>query len=195
MTRIRRIYTDKTMIMLLNKSVFLIIFCSLLVLLAEAQPTPGKEKIVIRFPTEYRWKSKKIPKDTKAIRGFEYIVQGKDTENAPVKTVTVTTIDRRYYPMKAEGSPEEKWEYEKADCPEATLEIVDKRTTEGRTAILYAIKGIRPSGGGCGEGILLTYVAEGPTAFHTMELTIPETRFTPELYEQWCNVLLQSRIE
>lgn len=160
-----------------------------------AQPTPGKEKIVISFPSEYRWKSRKIPKDTKAIRGTEYMVRGKDAEHAPVQTVTVTTIDRRYYPMKAEGSPEEKWEFEKSDCPDAALEIVDKQVNNGRTAILYAIKGNRPPGGLCGEGNLLIYVAEGPTAFHTVELTIPQAQFTPERFEAWCDTLLQSRIE
>src|SRR3546814_9856664 len=86
---------------------------------AHAQIKPGEEKIVVDLPTEYRWKSKKIPKDTKGIRGTAYTVSGSAADDAPVKQVTVTTIDRRYYPMKAEGSPEEKWTYEKSGCPEA----------------------------------------------------------------------------
>src|SRR5690606_24588218 len=110
-----------------------------------AQPTPGKEKIVINFPGEYRWKSAKIPKDTKGIRGTAYTIRGIGVEKIPVKTVTVTTIDRRYYPMKALGMPEEKWEFEKAGCPEASLDIVDKKTVDGRTSILYAIKATKSS--------------------------------------------------
>jgi len=160
-----------------------------------AQPTPGKEKIVISFPGEYRWKSAKIPKDTKGIRGTAYTVRGREAEEAPVKTVTVTTIDRRYYPMKALGTPEEKWEFEKAGCPEASLDIVDKKTVDGRMSILYLIKATKSSDGACGSTALLTFVAEGPTALHTVELAIPQDHLTPELQQQWCEALLQSQIE
>src|SRR5690554_6634821 len=162
--------------------IFRITVCLLLfAFLAKAQPTPGKEKLIVTFPTEYRWKSKKIPKDTKAIRGTEYTVRGKNSEGAAVQTVTITTIDRRYYPMKAEGSPEEKWTYEKAGCPDALLDIVDKKIVEGRTAILYAINSTKLPDGECGSVTLVTYVVEGPTALHTIELAIPEIQLTPEL--------------
>lgn len=162
---------------------------------AEAQPTPGKETLVVTLPSEYRWKSDKIPKDTKGIRGTAYTVRGKNPTNAPVQTVTVTTIDRRYYPMKAEGSPEEKWTYEKAGCPEASLEIIDRRVVDGHTAILYSIKSTKLPGGECGMVTLITYVVEGPTALHTVELAIPTQQATPERYRQWYDVLLQSHIE
>ncbi|MFC3196927.1 hypothetical protein ACFOET_04795 [Parapedobacter deserti] len=182
--------------MLLNKITYCVLAGLLWALCAPAQPTPGKEKIVISFPTEYRWKSKKIPKDTKGIRSTEYTVRGKDSERAPVKSITTTTIDRRYYPMKADGMPAEKWEYEKAACPGATLDIVDRKMAEGRTTILYAIKSTKfPASGDCGSATLLTYIAEGPTAFHTVELAIPEEQLTPALYRQWCDALLKSRIE
>lgn len=177
------------------KSLYAFVICSCWVLSGNAQPTPGKEKIVISFPGESRWKSTKIPKDTKGIRGIAYTVKEGKAQNAPVKTVTVTTIDRRYYPMKAEGTPEEKWEFEKAGCPEATLDIVDRRTVEGRTSILYAVGSTKLPEGDCGSTVLLTYVAEGPTALHTVELAIPQERFTPELRQQWRDALLQSRIE
>lgn len=163
--------------------------------LADAQPTAGKETLIVTLPTEYRWKSDKIPKDTKGIRSTAYTVRGKNPENTPVQRVTVTTIDRRYYPMKAEGSPEEKWIYEKAGCPEAELEIVDKKVVDGHTAILYAIKSTKLPDAECGSVTLITYVAEGPTALHTVELAIPKAHFTPERYQQWCDTLLQSRIE
>ena len=162
---------------------------------AQAQIKPGNEKIVVNLPSEYRWKSKKIPKDTKAIRGTAYTVRGSAADDAPVKQVTVTTIDRRYYPMKAEGSPEEKWSYEKAGCPDAVLEVVDKKQVDGRTAILYVIKSTKMTDGECGSANLITYVAEGPTALHTVELTIPADHFTPERYKAWCDALLQSHIE
>ena len=161
-----------------------------------AQIEPGKEKLVVDLPGEYRWKSRKIPKDTKGIRGTAYTVRGKAADDAPVKLVTVTTIDRRYYPMKADGTPEEKLAYEKTVCAEATLEVVDKKVVEGRTAILYAIKSTKAGDEGtCGSANLITYVAEGPTALHTVELTIPDDQFTPERYKMWCDALIQSRIE
>ncbi|WP_143053816.1 hypothetical protein [Parapedobacter koreensis] len=160
-----------------------------------AQPTPGKEKIVISLPAEYRWKSQNIPKDTKGIRGTSYAIRGKDAQQAPVQMVTVTTIDKRYYPMRAEGSPQEKLEFEKAGCPDASLDVVDKKVVEGRTAILYAIKNTKSAEGDCGSAVLLTYVAEGPTALHTIELAIPTSHFTQDTYHQWCDTLLQSRIE
>ncbi|WP_353126861.1 hypothetical protein [Parapedobacter pyrenivorans] len=163
--------------------------------LAEAQPTPGNETLIVTLPTEYRWKSDKIPKDTKGIRGVAYTPRGKNPESTPVQTVTVTTIDRRYYPMKAEGTPEEKWLYEKAGCPEAELEIVDRKVVDGHMAILYSIKSTKLPGGECGSVTLMTYVVEGPTALHTVELAIPTPYFTPERYKQWCDALLLSRIE
>ncbi|MEC3878747.1 hypothetical protein [Parapedobacter sp. 10938] len=168
---------------------------SFFTLWAEAQIKPGKEKIVVNLPTDYRWKSNKIPKDTKGIRGTAYTIRGSAADDAAVKQVTVTTIDRRYYPMKAEGSPEEKWIYEKSGCPEATLEVVDKKVVDGRTAILYAIKSTKMPDAACGSANLITYVVEGPTALHTVELTIPEAQFTPETYRKWCDALLQSHIE
>lgn len=160
-----------------------------------AQIKPGEEKIVVDLPSKYRWKSTKIPKDTKGIRGTAYTIRGRAADEAAVKQVTVTTIDRRYYPMKAEGSPEEKWLYEKSACPEATLEVVDKKVVDGRTAILYTIKATKTPEGECGSTNLITYVAEGPTALHTVELAIPEAQLTPERYKKWCDTLLRSRIE
>lgn len=165
----------------------------LLVFHTTAQPKPGTETIVVAFPTEYRWKGKKIPKDTKAIRETVYTVRGKNMENTPIQTVTVTTIDRRYYPMKAEGAPEEKWEYERTNCPQVTLDVIDKKVVDGRTAILYSIKS--DTDDECGSTVLLAYIVEGPTAFHTVELNIPTEHFTSALYQQWCDALLQSRIK
>lgn len=162
---------------------------------AHAQIKPGKEKIVVEFPQGHRWKSKKIPKDTKGIRGTAYTVRGSTAHDTPVKEVIVTTIDRRYYPMKAEGTPEEKWVYEKAGCPEAVLDVVDKKLEDGRTSILYAIKSTKLPDSPCGSTTLVTYVVEGPTALHTVELAIPEAQFTEALYQQWCDALLKSHIE
>lgn len=176
-----------------NITGFLIVASMFLASQIMAQPKPGKETIVVAFPTEYRWKGKKIPKDTKAIRGTEYTIRGRNMENAPVQTITVTTIDRRYYPMKAEGAPQEKLEYERANCPQATLDIVDITVVDGRTAILYSIKS--DTDDECGSTVLLAYIIEGPTAFHTVELDIPKEHFTPSLYQQWCDALLQSRIK
>ncbi|WP_262249463.1 hypothetical protein [Parapedobacter soli] len=162
---------------------------------AHAQIEPGKETIVVKLPSEYRWKSTKIPKDTRGIRGTAYTVRGKAANEAAVKQVTVTTIDRRYYPMKAEGTPEEKWAYEKAGCPDAELEVVDKKVVDGRTAILYAIKSTKTPESACGSANLITYIVEGPTALHTVELNISQAAFTPERYKKWCDALLQSYIE
>jgi len=180
----------------MNKTAFFLTVGLFITLhMTQAQPKPGKEKIVVALPEGYRWKSARIPKDTKAIRGTEYRVAGKNAQDAPVQTVTVTTIDRRYYPMKAAGMPEEKWEYEKAACIDAELEIVDRKEQDGRTAILYSIKSAKSGESECGSTTLLTYVAEGPTAFHTVELAIPQDQLTPVLYKQWCDALLASRIE
>lgn len=159
-----------------------------------AQPTPGKEKITIELPAEYRWRSNKIPKETKAIRATAYTVRGNNAENSPVTSVTVTTIDKRYYPMKAAGSPEEKWTYVKIGCPDATLDMIDQRTTEGRTAILYAIRSASDEGGDCDASVLLAYVAEGPTALHTIELYLPADTYGHEIFKMWCGILLQAEI-
>src|SRR5690606_39439988 len=78
---------------------------------------------------------------------------------------------------------------------EATLEVVDKKVVDGRTAILYTIKATKTPEGECGSTNLITYVAEGPTALHTVELAIPEAQLTPERYKKWCDTLLRSRIE
>ncbi len=176
-----------------NIAYYFIVIGMLFAFQAEAQPKPGEETIVVPFPSEYRWKSKKIPKDTKAIRGTSYTISGRNAADAPVQTVTVTTIDRRYYPIKAADSPAEKLEYEKASCREAMLEIVDRKVVDSRTAILYTIKSDTEDD--CGSAVFLNYIAEGPTALHTVELEIPKQHFTPALYKQWCEVLLQSRIK
>ena len=179
----------------MRRGLYIVIACLCWTFCSRAQPTPGKEKIVIDFPGDYRWKSSKIPKDSKGIRGTTYTVRGNAAEKAPVTTVTVTTIDRRYYPMKASGTPEEKWAFEKAGCPEALLDVVDQKQVDGRTAILYAITGTKSAAGPCGSTTLLTYVAEGPTALHTVELAIPQENYTPQLKQQWRDALVQSQIE
>ena len=66
---------------------------------------------------------------------------------------------------------------------------------DGHTAILYAIKSTKVANGECGSANLITYVVEGPTALHTVELAIPEALFTPDRYKMWCDALLQSHIE
>lgn len=174
------------------------LFCIIVALFAclslSAQTTPGKESIKIQFPTEYRWKNKKIPKETKAIRGTAYTVRGKNAESASVKSVIVTTIDKRYYPMKAEGSPEEKWTYVKAACPDAILEVIDRQIADGRTAILYAIQSGNDQGGDCSSAVLLSYVIEGPTALHTIELYIPTDQYDQHTFKTWCDILLQAEI-
>lgn len=154
-----------------------------------AQPRPGKERITIDLPSTNRWKNQKIPKDTKAIRGTLYTVRGKKA-NPPVDSIVVTTIDKRYYPMKANGAPEEKWIYMKAACPAAELEILNKKVVSGRTAILYTIKAANGVAAACGSSILLAYIAEGPTALHTIELHIPVAQFSEDVFETWCNILL-----
>jgi len=179
----------------MKQRVYMIIACLCWAFSSKAQPVPGKETIVIDFPGEYHWKHTKIPKDTKGIRGMVYSMKGSGAANVPVKTVTVTTIDRRYYPMKALGMPEEKWQFEKAGCPEASLDMIDQKNVDGHTAILYAIKATRSANSDCGSTVLLTYVAEGPTALHTVELSIPQNEFTPQLQQQWHDALLQSKIE
>ena len=174
---------------------FIFIACLCCACFVQAQPTPGKETIVIKFPGEYRWKSSKIPKDTKGIRGTSYTIKGRGAETAPINTVTVTTIDRRYYPMEARGMPEEKWAFEKSGCPDAELDVIDQKTVDGHTSILYAISATRTADSDCGSTVLLTYITEGPTALHTVELTIPQEDFTPELLEQWREALLHSQVE
>jgi len=175
------------------KTTYLVAAILFVFLSVSAQPKPGEERITIELPSTYRWKSKKIPKDTKGIRGTLYAAAGKDTEAVPVDSVTITTIDKRYYPVKAEGIPEEKLAYIRIACSDATLEIVNSKTVPGRTAILYVIKGTNGAGG-CGSSTLLTYVAEGPTALHTIELHIPAEQYSQEVFKLWCDILLGAKI-
>lgn len=175
------------------KATYIVILVLFAFVCVSAQPKPGEERITIELPSAYRWKSKKIPKDSKGIRGTLYMAVGRQSAAAPVDSVTVTTIDKRYYPINAEGTPEEKLAYIQIACSEATLEIVNSRTVSGRTAILYAIRGTIGAGE-CGSSTLLTYVAEGPTALHTIELHIPTEQYSQDLFKIWCDILLQAKI-
>ncbi len=161
---------------------------------AFAQPKPGRERISMELPAAYRWKSQKIPKDTKAIRGTLYTVRTAAGETAPVDSILITTIDKRYYPMKAEGAPEEKWAYVKSACPQAALEIIDRKVASGRTAILYCISSPGETDSVCGSSVLLAYIVEGPTALHTIELHIPVTQYSPEMAAMWRDILLAAVI-
>ena len=170
------------------------VFLLLIGFAAMAQPTPGKEKISIDLPATMRWKSTKVPKDTKAIRGILYTVRG-EKNGAPVDSVVITTIDKRYFSLRAEGTPEEKWAYVKSECPTAELTIVDKKIIDaGRTAILYLIKPEDADSGACSSSVLLTYVIEGPTALHTIEVHIPTLLFNSGILEQWRDILLRASI-
>lgn len=158
-----------------------------------AQPKPGGERITLELPSNYRWKSKKILKETKGIRGTLLHVMGRQVNSTPVDSITITTIDHRYYPLKAEGTAEEKLTYIQNRCPEATLDVVEQETIYSRVAILYTISGVDRSGG-CGSSTLLNYVVEGPTALHTIELYIPSERYSQEIFDTWCAILLRAKI-
>lgn len=162
---------------------------------SKSTPQPGKEKLVIPLPADIRWKSQKVPKDTKAIRGFRYLASGPRSSQSVVQEILVTTIDRRYFPMKAEGSPEEKLQYEQTGCPDATLEIIDRHLADGRLAILYAIRKTKHAEALCGSTTQLVYVAEGPTAFHTAELVFPEEMYASSDFQRWCDIFRNCRIE
>ena len=170
----------------------LLLVLSGLTIAAQPSPTPGKEQITIDLPETSPWKGKKIPKDTKAIRGKLYTVRGRRSE-AIVDSVVVTTIDKRYFPMKAEGAPEEKWAYIKTSCPAAELTIVNQKVASGRTAILYTVQSAGDNND-CGTAVLLAYIAEGPTALHTIEVYIPKGQFNDRTFGMWCDILLAAEI-
>lgn len=160
---------------------------------AHAQPTPGKEEIVIELPADYRWKQSRVRKDTKSIRESVFTVTGRHAATSPVKSVRVTTIDRRYYPISSVSAPTDKLNYLRTSCPEAQLNILERKMVDTRSSVLFSIQS--EAAGNCGETVLLSYAAEGPTAYHTIELEIEKSESTTEDITQWSKILLTSVIQ
>lgn len=177
----------------MHRTIYCLLISFLFAGVSYAQPKPGKESINIVLPKEYRWKKNKIPKDTKSIRGTEYTIRGKNTENAPVTSIIITTIDKRYYPIKAASAPSDKLSYTRENCPDAELKILEQQTQDNLTSILYTIQS--PTEDACGQTVFLGYAVEGPTAFHTIELDINSEVYSEELMQQWSDILLAAVIK
>lgn len=161
----------------------LILLCSFFAIVTFAQPKPGKESINIDLPAAYKWKKVKIKKDTKSIRGIEYSATGKNSADAPVQKVVITTIDRRYYPIKAGTTVSDKIGYTQSDCPEAKLTTVEQKTADKLTSIIYLISS--ETDDTCGDTIFLGYAIEGPTAFHTIDIEIAKENYSETLLDEW----------
>lgn len=160
---------------------------------AHAQPTPGKEEIIIKLPADYRWKQSRVRKDTKSIRESVYNVTGRTAASSTVKSVRITTIDRRYYPISSASAPTDKLNYLRTTCPEANLTILDRKMVDTRSSVLFSIQS--EVDGYCGETVFLSYAIEGPTAYHTIELAIDKTDSITEDISQWSTILLGATIQ
>lgn len=164
---------------------------------------PGREKITLQLPRDYRWDTRKVPKDESSIRSWTY--QGtlrtaaEPATALPDLTLEVTTIDRRYYPIRAGSSVTDKLTMMQNADPMSRLDIHQNKIQENLKAIIYTI-----SPGNPGDElssvedepcILLGLAAEGPTAFHEVLLKIPRSLSSPELIAYWTNILSSCLIE
>lgn len=175
------------------KILWLTLIGFLFVGLAHAQPTPGKEEIVIELPSDYRWKRTRVRKDTKSIRESVYHVAGRDAANSTVKSVRITTIDRRYFPISSASAPTDKLNYHRTTCPDAMLSILERRMEDTRSSVLFSIQS--DTDGYCGETVFLSYAVEGPTAYHTIELEIEKTETVGADTAQWSKILLDATVQ
>lgn len=160
--------------------------------LAQAQ-TAGKEEIVIELPDEYRWKRSRVRKDTPSIREFVYHISGKNSQESPVASVRINTIDRRYFPMSAISAPVDKLNFHQQTCLDATMTIIEQMTIDTRNRILFSIQS--DVDGYCGQTVFLSLAAEGPTAYHTIELEITKTDEIDSVLTQWSRILLDAVIK
>ncbi len=160
---------------------------------AYAQPTPGKEEIVIELPSEYRWKQSRVRKDTKSIRESVYHVAGRNAANSTVKSVRITTIDRRYFPISSASAPTDKLNFIRTTCPDANLNIQERRMEDTRSSVLFSIQS--DTEGFCGQTVFLSYAVEGPTAYHTIELEIENTASIGDDMALWSKILLAATVK
>lgn len=168
---------------------------------------PGREKITIQLPKDYRWDTRKVPKDESSIRAWTHhgtLRAAASTSAAtasalPELTLEVTTIDRRYYPIRAGSSVTDKLTMMQNADPMSRLDIHQNKIQEKLKAIIYTISpgepGDKQSSAEDESYVLLGLAAEGPTAFHEVLLKIPRPLASPELIAYWTNVLASSLIE
>lgn len=194
------------------KRVFLIVMavCSVLAapLLLSAQTVtgkkikPGKEKIVLDLPQEGRWRSERLRKDVPSIRAWSYAPTRGDTAAMAVTGLETTTIDRRYFPVNARRTMIDKLALVQRDDPGARLEILHEQVEERRMSLIYAVFPTTAVGTERGgvvgappeRNVLLILAAEGPTAFHSVEIPIPAGKASHELLQEWVDVLRRSEI-
>lgn len=161
--------------------------------LVQAQPTPGKEEVVIEFPSDYRWKQSRVRKDTKSIRESVFTATGRNAANATVKSVRITTIDRRYFPISSASAPTDKLSYIRTTCPDAALNILERRMEDTRSSVLFSIQS--DTAGFCGQTVFVSYALEGPTAYHTIELEIENTPSIGDDTAMWSKILLAATVK
>lgn len=154
---------------------------------------PGKERIELQFPKDVKWKSTKNKKDTPSIRGFTWTPQLEKEGTYPVLKVEILTIDKRYYPLSAKDNVDEKWNYRQSLCSGSTLDVHYQNQDEKGLMIVYILRNPPESQEGldkkCDPPIWILLAAEGPTAFHSVEVQIPETEYTTELVQSWVEIL------
>lgn len=150
---------------------------------------PGKEQIVLQLPKEQRWRRQRIPKDVSSIRAWSYAPRRGDTASMAVWTIETSTIDRRYFPVSARRSMTDRVAFAQNQDPGATVEILHEQIIENRTSVIFALF---PSG--ADQEVMLVLAAEGPTAFHSVEIPILPTHASRELLSEWVAILRASEI-
>ncbi len=169
-----------------------LVFLGCLMATAQAQIKPGKEKLEIDLPESVRWRTKKIPKDTRAIRGFEHFARPRDTAGLAVQSLELTTIDKRYFPIRARETVQQKVAFYKSSCEDAALQVLTQEQREHGSWIVYMVRTFGESD--CLPEVFIGLAAEGPTAFHSVEILVPAERVTDELIAQWTDILGSARI-
>lgn len=184
--------------------------------LASSNIRAGREKISLELPHEYNWQSQKIPKDEASIRSWAH--QGslkQPTLSLSFVKLMVNTIDRRYYPIRAGAAVAEKLTLSQNADPMSRLEIIQQKSEENLTVIIFSI---HPGGSESpqefsdaaesqaieldsdpafwppGSYVMLGLAANGPTAYHEIELRIPKVLASPELIQYWAKILSASKI-
>lgn len=95
--------------------------------------------------------------------------------------------------MSSASAPADKLNFQHTVCPDATLTMLDQRFVDTRSSVLFSIQS--DSDGICGETILLSLAAEGPTAYHTIELEIDKKTDVETELATWSKILLEAVIQ
>jgi len=161
--------------------------------LAQAQIKPGKEKLLVQLDPAYKWKSSTEKSEFNSIRKTTFKIQGKQSIEYPIQLLELTTIDKRYYTIKARAAAMDKLKYYQSQCQEIVLDLRQQGVTENGSFVIYILQA--PIDVECMDHVFLGLAVDGPTAFHGIEIKIPKEKANAALLEQWVALLSEYKIQ